>query len=55
MEIAVTAAIILAEIQVFRWVIHRMPVLNDSPAWARDAARVEHIPATEPELQTMEA
>jgi Ni/Fe-hydrogenase subunit HybB-like protein len=35
MEIAVTAAIISAEIWVFRWVVNRMPVLRRPPRWAR--------------------
>jgi Ni/Fe-hydrogenase subunit HybB-like protein len=34
MEIAVTLTVIFAEIWIFRWVINRMPVLRDSPAWA---------------------
>ncbi len=34
MEVVVTAAIICAEIWVFRWVIRRMPVLSEQPAWA---------------------
>ncbi len=33
MEIAVTLAVILTEIWIFRWVIRRMPVLRDSPSW----------------------
>ncbi len=35
MEIEVTLAIIFAEIWVFRWIVNRMPVLNEPPAWAR--------------------
>lgn len=35
MEIVVTAGVISAELWVFRWVIQRMPVLGDSPQWAR--------------------
>jgi Ni/Fe-hydrogenase subunit HybB-like protein len=34
MEVAVTLAIICAEIWVFRWCVRRMPVLNEPPAWA---------------------
>ena len=34
MEIAVTVAVVLVEIWVFRWVIYRLPVLSDQPAWA---------------------
>ena len=33
MEIVVTFAVIFTEIWVFRWVINRMPVLRESPAW----------------------
>ncbi len=42
MEVEVTLAVIFAEIWVFRWVINRMPVLSDPPAWAKeqDAAAV---------------
>jgi len=33
MEIVVTLTVIFAEIWIFRWVINRMPVLRESPAW----------------------
>jgi Ni/Fe-hydrogenase subunit HybB-like protein len=36
MEIVVSLAIILTEIWIFRWIIYRMPVLRESPSWARD-------------------
>jgi len=36
MEFVVTLAVIFTEIWIFRWVINRMPVLRDSPAWAKD-------------------
>ena len=36
MEVVVAMTIILAQIWIFRWVINRMPVLRDSPAWAKD-------------------
>jgi Ni/Fe-hydrogenase subunit HybB-like protein len=36
MEFAVTLAVIFAEIWIFRWVINRMPVLRESPSWAKD-------------------
>jgi Ni/Fe-hydrogenase subunit HybB-like protein len=36
MEIVVTAAVLFTEIWIFRWVISRMPVLRDSPAWVND-------------------
>lgn len=37
MEIVVTLAVIFTEIWIFRWVINRLPVLRESPAWAKDA------------------
>ena len=33
MEVEVTLAVICAEIWVFRWIVNRMPVLSESPAW----------------------
>jgi Ni/Fe-hydrogenase subunit HybB-like protein len=36
MELAVTIAVIFAEIWIFRWVINRMPVLRESPSWVND-------------------
>ncbi len=36
MEIVVTLAVIFTEIWIFRWVIRRMPVLRESPAWAKE-------------------
>ena len=36
MEIVVTFAVIFTEIWIFRWVIHRMPVLSESPAWVKE-------------------
>jgi len=35
MELVVTLAVIFTEIWIFRWVINRMPVLRDSPSWAK--------------------
>jgi Ni/Fe-hydrogenase subunit HybB-like protein len=35
MEILVTLAVIFTEIWIFRWIVTRMPVLRDSPAWAK--------------------
>lgn len=35
MELVVTAAVISAEVWVFRWVVQRMPVLGGEPEWAR--------------------
>jgi len=34
-ELTVTASIILTEIWVFRWMVRRMPVLREPPAWAK--------------------
>lgn len=36
MEVVVTLAVIFTEVWVFRWVINRMPVLRESPAWAKE-------------------
>jgi Ni/Fe-hydrogenase subunit HybB-like protein len=36
MEIVVTLAVIFTEIWIFRWVINRMPVLRESPQWAKE-------------------
>ena len=36
MEVVITLCIVFAEIWVFRWIILRMPVLREPPAWARD-------------------
>jgi len=36
MEIVITMAIILAEVWVFRWIVNRMPVIQESPEWARE-------------------
>ncbi len=36
MEIVVTFAVIFTEIWIFRWVVRRMPVLRESPAWAQE-------------------
>ena len=35
MEIVVTLTIIFIEIWIFRWIVTRMPVLRESPVWAR--------------------
>lgn len=49
-EVVVTLAVILAEMWVLRWVIVRMPVLGDSPAWVREpepaSETVEAVPAS---------
>jgi len=36
MEVVVTLAVIFTEVWVFRWVINRMPVLRESPEWAKN-------------------
>ena len=36
MEITVTLTVIFIEIWVFRWIINRMPVLRESPDWAKN-------------------
>jgi Ni/Fe-hydrogenase subunit HybB-like protein len=35
MEIVVTLAVIFTEIWIFRWIVNRMPVLRESPEWAK--------------------
>lgn len=39
MELVVTAGVLSAEIWTLRWIILRMPVLSESPAWARHEHR----------------
>jgi Ni/Fe-hydrogenase subunit HybB-like protein len=46
MEIAVTLAVIMAEIHVFRWIVNRMPVLSDPPAWAGRSRSARLEPAS---------
>jgi Ni/Fe-hydrogenase subunit HybB-like protein len=36
MEVVVAVAVIFVEIWIFRWVIRRMPVLNEPPLWANE-------------------
>ena len=36
MEYIITASIILTEIWAFRWIVNRMPVLKEPPAWAKE-------------------
>lgn len=36
MEIVVTLTVLFVEIWIFRWVINRMPVLRESPAWVKE-------------------
>lgn len=35
-EFVVAAAVVCAQIWVFRWLVHRLPVVSDSPAWAHE-------------------
>lgn len=35
MEIVVTLTVLFVEIWVFRWIVTRLPVLRDSPSWAK--------------------
>jgi len=35
MEIVVTLTVIFVEIWIFRWIVNRLPVLREPPAWAR--------------------
>lgn len=36
MELVVTLAVIFTEIWIFRWVVNRLPVLRESPSWAKE-------------------
>ncbi len=48
MELVVTAGVLCAEIWTLRWIILRMPVLGEPPAWARHEDQESHqaAPAT---------
>ena len=37
MEFVVTLAVIFTEIWIFRWIVNRMPVLRESPSWAKES------------------
>jgi len=37
MEIVVTLTILFIEIWIFRWIVNRLPVLREPPAWARES------------------
>jgi Ni/Fe-hydrogenase subunit HybB-like protein len=41
MEIWVTVAVIVVQILVFRWIINRMPILSEPPAWAREQDEIK--------------
>ncbi|MEK6754669.1 MAG: NrfD/PsrC family molybdoenzyme membrane anchor subunit [Bacteroidota bacterium] len=52
MEIAVTLAVISAEIWVFRWIVNRMPVLTEPPGWAeKNQTREEQYPTITKEME----
>jgi Ni/Fe-hydrogenase subunit HybB-like protein len=36
MECVVTLSVILAEVWVFRWIVNRLPVLGEAPAWSHE-------------------
>jgi len=42
-EVVVTLAVISAEIWVFRWIVHRMPVVSPSPEWATDESHATPV------------
>ncbi|NTW25550.1 MAG: polysulfide reductase NrfD [Lentimicrobium sp.] len=39
MEIVVTLTVLFTEIWIFRWVINRLPVLRESPSWAKEQSK----------------
>lgn len=41
MEIVITLAILFTEVWAFRWIVNRMPVLRESPAWATEEKAVK--------------
>jgi len=43
MEVVVALAVIFTQIWIFRWVINRMPVLRDSPSWAKETNKLTSI------------
>jgi len=45
MEIVITLAILFTEVWAFRWIVNRMPVVRESPAWATEEETVTK-PAT---------
>jgi hypothetical protein len=45
MEVVVTLAVIFSEIWVFRWIVNRMPVVSESPEWAREQDAAEEAAA----------
>ncbi len=45
MEIVITLAILFTEVWAFRWIVNRMPVLRESPAWATQEKTVKQSAA----------
>jgi Ni/Fe-hydrogenase subunit HybB-like protein len=43
MEIVVTLMVISLEIQVFRWIVNRMPILREPPEWARELEHADQM------------
>jgi Ni/Fe-hydrogenase subunit HybB-like protein len=43
MEIEVTLSVIVVQILVFRWIVNRMPILSESPEWAREYVETKEI------------
>jgi len=41
MEIVITLAILFTEVWAFRWIVNRMPVLRESPAWVTEEKTVK--------------
>ena len=43
MEVVVSAAVIMVQILVFRWIVRRMPVYTDSPSWIAKETHIETL------------
>ena len=43
MEIVVSMAVIFVQLLVFRWIVRRMPVYSESPAWAKVSEKKQII------------
>ncbi len=46
-ELIVSAAVILVQIQMFRWVARRMPVYSESPSWVHEETRFKRLKTEE--------
>lgn len=46
-EIVITLSVVFGEIWAFRWVVNRMPVLAESPKWAKEIDKIQ----AEPEIE----